>query len=352
MLGFLAGKEPLPEAKWKELASPKYYCFDHLPGSVQDYVRFKKDPVERVPRVPFQYLTNLQLTTQQWAQVALAGQWHQTRINLNTYARHGVFSVPGTAELIAAKLRDQEVIRKANVFPYQLLAAYLNVGSDVPTVVKEALQDAMEIATENVPTFEGKTLIFVDVSGSMGGPITGYRRGATTTIRCVDVAALIASTILRKNPHSELVLFDTRLHDAELNPRDTVLTNAKRMASFGGGGTHCSLPLQQVNKVRGLADLIVYVSDYESWFETATGWLGMHGTQTLSEWNSFKSRNPNAKMVCINLTPSRSSQVTERPDILNVGGFSDNMFKVIKGFAEGRHSPNFWVEEINNVELP
>ncbi len=58
------------------------------------------------------------------------------RMNLNTFARHQVFEVEGMTELIAARLRDQDAIRKARVFPYQLMIAYLSAGEEVPQAVK------------------------------------------------------------------------------------------------------------------------------------------------------------------------------------------------------------------------
>jgi hypothetical protein len=47
------------------------------------------------------------------------------------------------------------------------------------------------------------------------------------------------------------------------------------------------------------------------------------GTATLQEWNAFKVRNPQARLVCIDIQPYATTQALERSDILNVGGFSD-----------------------------
>ena len=44
-----------------------------------------------------------------------------TRMNLNTFQRHGVFHDAEMVELIANRLRDAEAIKRAKVFPYQLL---------------------------------------------------------------------------------------------------------------------------------------------------------------------------------------------------------------------------------------
>lgn len=60
-------------------------------------------------------------------------------------------------------------------------------------------------ATENVPEIDGKDYVFPDISGSMHSAVTGCRKGATSMVRCLDVAALVASVILRKNPTAEII---------------------------------------------------------------------------------------------------------------------------------------------------
>ena len=46
------------------------------------------------------------------------------RMNLNTFARHGVFDVKGFTGYVVARLADKDEIHRAKVFPYQLMAAY------------------------------------------------------------------------------------------------------------------------------------------------------------------------------------------------------------------------------------
>ena len=110
--------------------------------------------------------------------------------------------------LIAARLRDPSEIARARVFPYQLLAAYRSADDAVPGAVRDALQDAMEMAIGNVPRIDGQVYVCPDVSGSMRSPMTGHRKGATTAIRCMDVAALVAAAIVRRNPAAEVLPFE------------------------------------------------------------------------------------------------------------------------------------------------
>jgi len=332
-----------------------------LPSTVRAFESFKADPkTSEVPKVPFQMLTSLDLDTRQWTEIARNGGWHFIRMNLNTFARHGVLKDTETVQFLADKLRDAEEIKKAKVFPYQLLMAYLATqdSADIPMPLKLALQDAMEIATQNVPVLDGNVWIFPDVSGSMSSPITGNREGATTKMRCIDVAALISASILRTSPQARVIPFATRIHlIGSLNPRDSIVTNATKLAAFGGGGTAVSECFRYLADAKAPADTIIIVSDNESWADwwmgRATAWAGSIHTSTVSEsyWQTIKAKNPNCKLVCLDIQPNSTTQVAnERDSVLNIGGFSDQVFSVISSFVEGTSS-RFWVDKIEAMKI-
>lgn len=107
--------------------------------------------------------------------------------------------------MIANRLKNANLIEKAKVFPYQLLTAWISITDEVPRPVKDALQDAMEIAIRNVPQINGQVYVFPDVSGSMHSPVTGHRAGSTTAAKCIDVAALVAAAVMRSNPDTIVV---------------------------------------------------------------------------------------------------------------------------------------------------
>lgn len=333
------------------------FAFDKLPDVAREFEAFKKALTDEraggvrteVPDVPFQMLTALELGTAEWTAIARRAPWQMTRMNLNTFARHGVFGQPGMTELIAHRLRDGAAIAKARVFPYQLMVAYTmaNANANIPKEVCDALQDAMEIAIANVPAIEGRVFVCPDVSGSMSSAVTGYRKGATTAVRCIDVAALVAAAVLRKNPRTEVLPFEQSVVKVDLNSRDSVMTNATRLASVGGGGTNCSAPLALLNRRKAKGDLVIFISDYESWVDAGGG----RGTATMREWNAFKQRNPNARLACIDVQPYRTVQAVEREDILNVGGFSDQVFGVISEFARGELNADHWIGVIESVAL-
>lgn len=326
---------------------------EKLPDLVRQYERWKAAPnTEPVPDVPFQMLTSLPLEPAAWKEVARRGAWHQTRMNLAAYARHGVFDDKELVDALAKRLADPETVRSARAFPYQLLMAYAMLAGNtaVPASLTVALQDAMEVATENVPQIDGAVVVCPDVSGSMSSAVTGLRKGATTAVRCIDVAALVAATVLRTNPLARIMPFESGVCRMELNPRDSVMTNARQLASIGGGGTNLSAPLQLLNREKADVDFVVFISDNESWVDSYSRWAG-HGTSAMQEWNQLKVRCPHAKMVCIDIQAYDTTQAQERDDILNVGGFSDQVFTVMADFAAGRLGAEHWVERIKDVQI-
>jgi 60 kDa SS-A/Ro ribonucleoprotein len=153
--------------------------------------------------------------------------------------------------------------------------------------------------------------------------------------------------VLRRNERAEVLPFEEKLVGVWLNPRDSVMTNAALLASVGGGGTNCSAPLTSLNARRASGDLVIYVSDNQSWVDAGAA----RGTALLREWNKFKTRNPSARLVCVDLQPYGTTQAQERRDILNVGGFSDSVFEVIAEFAAGRLDDDHWVGRVESVAL-
>lgn len=327
---------------------------DKLPEIVRKFEKFKSGDALEVPNVPFQMLTALPISTKEWTEIARNAAWQMTRMNLNTFQRHGVFQNAEMVELIANRLRNREAIKRAKVFPYQLLVAFAaaSTNTEIPHQITEALQDAMEIATENVPEINGKVYVFPDISGSMHSPVTGFRQGATSAVRCIDVAALVSAAILRKNPTAEVIPFESNVVKIALNPRDSIMTNAQKLASLPAGGTNCSAPLRELNRHKSNGDVLIYVSDNESWIDSpAHGRFGGSGTETMKQWNEFKSRNPQAKLVLLDIQPYAHTQAQERADILNIGGFSDQVFNLVAEFADGNLTAEHWVGVIEKVEI-
>jgi len=329
MFGYLCGRE---------------YNIELLTQPVREYILATQGGAitDDVLKLPHRLLTNLELSAQDWRTIALNSGWTAQRMNLNTFARHGVFEGPMgdfTAERLAEKLADPVRVRNSGCFPYQLLQAFKSVDGGVPQVVKAALENALDTACYNVPEMDGRMAVLVDTSYSMTQAITGNRRGSTSATSCVDVAALVASAFLKKNQgNCEVVPFDTRVHGAMLQAGAPVMANAQKLADLGGGGTDIGCAIAHLNSIGHTGELVILVSDNESWF---TGDQASYrsnyynsGTSPTQEWVAYKARNPTAKLVCIDIQPYSTTQVATDKDVLNIGGFSDSVFEAIKSFVD------------------
>ena len=336
-------------AAWFAWLIGKPYDREALPPITRAFEDYKQSRQGELPNVPFQMLTALDLNNGDWAQIARNGSWQQIRQNLNTFLRHEVFAKSKNIKMVAEKLRDETAIARARVLPYQLLTAYQATSDQMPSEIREALQDAMETAVQNVPAIQGKVVVCPDVSGSMHSSVTGYRGSATSKTRCIDIAALVSAAMLRTNPKARVIPFEQITVNVQLNPRDSIMTNAEKLANVGGGGTACSAPLAMLNREKADVDLVVIVSDNESWADDSQRWGAT--TSLMKEWNILKRRCPEAKLVCLDIQPYTKAQTRNRHDILNIGGFSDQVFSLIGSFAERGMGTDFWVEEIEKTPL-
>jgi 60 kDa SS-A/Ro ribonucleoprotein len=100
---------------------------------------------------------------------------------------------------------------------------------------------------------------------------------------------------------------------------------------------------------------VVFVSDNESWADRhMAGTLafvdGYGKTLMMEEFRKLQGRRPNAKLVCIDIQPYTSTQAPdEKGAILNIGGWSDQVFTVIDAFLRGNSKG--WVDAIKAVEV-
>ena len=316
-----------------------------LPAEIAAFEAWKADRSLALPPVPFEWLTAFALTAEDWAVLATRIGWQALRMNLNTLARNGAFAIDGVIDAVAARLADGDALTKVKPMPYQLMVALGQAGDGVPLKVQAALEDALEQLLARVPKVAGNVVVCPDVSGSMSSPATGFRKGATSKVRCIDVAALVAAAMLRSNRDARVLPFECGVVKLKLDAHARLAVNAAKLARIGGGGTNVSAPLAMLNAEWAKVDLVVIVSDNESWVDASR----RGATATMREWDRLKRRNPAAKLVCIDIQPYGTTQAQSRADILNVGGFSDAVFDTIVRFAAGETRD--WVEVIKEVEV-
>ena len=295
-----------------------------------------------------------------WKAIARKMGPQALRMNLNTLVRHGVIGPDANREMVdyvAARLAD------AGRDP-PFAAVPVPVPGGVPERRRRgSAEDQGGLAQggrDRLRQRAGVAGSGRDRPGRVGldgSAVTGHRgRGATSKMRCVDVAALFAAAILRRNPDSVVIPFDTAAYEAKVDPSDSILSLAERLAKYGGGGTNCSLPLAAANAQyanRRFAGCVL-VSDNESWVGTGRARLDgrddrvadvRRATRSGCTATALQARSWSAS-TCSRTRPPRPRSAS---DILNVGGFSDAVFSVVAAFLAD--DAGRFVAEVEAVEL-
>jgi hypothetical protein len=134
-----------------------------------------------------------------WASlVPLLGYFALVR-NLRNIDEAGV--PDDVAAKAAARIADPEQVRKSRLFPFRFLAAYRAAPS---LRWGHSLELALNASLANVPALTGRTLILVDRSGSMFGPVS-----EKSGLNRADSAALFGSALAVRAEHADLVEFGT-----------------------------------------------------------------------------------------------------------------------------------------------
>ena len=116
--------------------------------------------------------------------------------NLRNFDQAGISEA--AIDAVIAKIVDPAEVAKARLFPYQVWAAYKHAPSDN---WKRALGRTLEHTTANIPSLDG-TLVVIDTSGSMQGPVSGRSAMAR-----VEVAAVMAMATANAARDVEVVIY-------------------------------------------------------------------------------------------------------------------------------------------------
>lgn len=218
-----------------------------------------------------------------------------------------------SAEKLAELLTDREHIRKARIFPFQILSAYDAIAASGLDSSKKrkllgTLSDALDISLENVPVFEGDAAVLLDTSGSMGG----YDQ-ANSPARIGSIFA----AALAKAWNADLVSWASDASFVTFNPRDSVMSIAKGIP-FKNGGTNLSAAFNALTKRYGR---VVVLSDMQTWQD------GSCGAQP--SWSSYQRRTGcKPHLYSFDLKNYGTLAIPENK-VYCLAGYSDKVFEIM-----------------------
>jgi hypothetical protein len=157
------------------------------------------------------------------------------------------------AATVAQRLADPAEVAKSRQFPFRFLAAY----RAVPSVRwAPALERALNASLSNVPALPGRTLILVDLSGSMYSPVAGFR----SRVSRADAAKVFGAALALRADEPTLVWFDSDSGQVPV-PRGTALLKLIESFPRRGGGTSTAAA---VRRWYDRHDRVVIVTDEQA----------------------------------------------------------------------------------------
>ena len=262
--------------------------------------------------------------------------------NLGVMTKVGLLTpMADAAETVATRLGDGDALQAARVHPLAVLAALKTYASGrgmrgkgawgpVPRVV-DALDRAFYLTFRNAPTTGRRTMLALDVSGSMGTGVAGM-----PYLSCREASAAMALVTAATEPKHMFTAFTTGgytfrgwktgLRKIAISPRQRLDDVIRATGSLPFGGTDCALPMVEALKNRWEIDVFVVYTDSETWAGN------IHPVQALREYR--ERMGIAARLVVVGMA-SNGFSIADPDDagMLDVVGFDTATPGVIADFA-------------------
>lgn len=227
--------------------------------------------------------------------------------------RNIIEQAPEIVDEACAALVNEAAIKKSLVLPFRFLTAFeeiqkLSPSSAVKKVIM-ALNQTTDISLNNVPKFDGETLVVLDVSGSMQMGHMG--------MKSPHIIGSLFSSVLIKACNADFMVFADNAKYINVNPMDSTITIANSLR-FSSGGTNFHSIFQTANKKY---DRVVILSDSQ-------GWIG--GNVPSASYTQYKQKfSANPFLYSFDLQGYGSMQFPEQ-NTFCLSGFSDKVFDLFK----------------------
>jgi len=169
--------------------------------------------------------------------------------------RNIVTANPDNMDKVLTKIADPESVRRSRQLPFRFLSAYKNMPAGSGSKVMDAIEDAADASIANLPHLPGKTVIAVDISGSMSANVS-----ANSDVRCCEIGMMLGLIANRLCDDAVFYEFNNYLTPVNLSKRNALLYSCVNEAK-ACGGTNMDLPFRTMIANHVVADRIIFISD-------------------------------------------------------------------------------------------
>src|ERR1035437_9904880 len=242
--------------------------------------------------------------------------------------RNIVKQAPEAVALACAQLVDEKAIRKSLVLPFRFTTAYETLQKEPGTsLVLAAVSKAMDISVGNVALPEGKTLVALDTSGSMGG-------------KPIEIGSLFAAAFASRG--ADLILFSDNATVVSVPfgaSASAVVAEIKNKMKMGGTNFNSIF-----DKASVAYDNVIILSDMQAWM--TGGYRSNIPTQSLAGYKKRTGATP--KIFSFDLAGYGTLQFPE-DDVYALAGFSDKTLDIVRALSIG--GKDAFIKMIEDVTL-
>ncbi len=262
--------------------------------------------------------------------------------NLGVMSKVGLLVAGSDAsQMVIKRLTDGDALRKARVHPISILSAMrvyrlgyslkggrMGYGAKAEwqpvATVLDALDTAFELAFKTVQPTNKRTMLALDVSGSMGGGMIAGVPGLTPR----EGSAAMALVTARTEPNYMFTGFAKKMIPLDISAKMRLDTVVKAISNLPFGETDCALPMIYALENQLSVDTFVIYTDSETWFGK------IHPAQALREYR--QKTGIASRLIVVGMVSNRYA-IADPNDagMLDVVGFDASAPEIMSDFARG-----------------
>jgi len=191
--------------------------------------------------------------TQTWENLIESGKVGYMALLRNL--RNIINAKPSNIEKVYQTIENPEAVKRSKQLPFRFLSAYAQIENTYQKRALDALENAVNASIENIPKIAGKTLIAIDVSGSMTSTIS-----AKSDVRCSQIALLLGMIAYKLCEKGIVYTFDNQIR-VFLPPENFGILHSAFHLPVRGGGTNMGLPFTKLMEKHIKVDRLIILSD-------------------------------------------------------------------------------------------
>jgi 60 kDa SS-A/Ro ribonucleoprotein len=253
--------------------------------------------------------------------------------NLATMTRVGLLApMSERTNDVVTRLADENALRRARVHPIQVLAALLtyasgqgarghNTWTPVRKIV-DALDAAFYLTFQNIEPAGRRTMLALDVSGSMSLGVVAGVPGLTPRVASAALSLMTVAT----EPLTVTVGFSQGITPLAISPRQRLDDVVRTVSNLPFFGTDCAQPMLYALKENLEIDTFIVYTDSETWAGE------IHPVQALRQYRARTGIA--AKLIVVGMI-SNGFSIADPDDggMLDVVGFDTATPALIADFA-------------------